>query len=106
MSRMELINWFLEYLQINYYDNKMFSNEIANKIISTINKLNDDVEDAIMFFYWNDPEINEAADTSGAIFKNKGQRLSYIIGIWYNSYKNGYVHVKRRTNDEIIKEVC
>lgn len=98
---------FLDYIQVIYYSDKEFSAAISDKLITTFKKIGtDNLIDAIRFFYEHNEEFDYIMDTSDKDFVNEGYKLGYLLGIWYNSYQNGCVHVKKRTNDEIIKEVC
>ena len=99
---------FLDYIQQVYYDGKEFSHSISTSLITTFNKIGtENLNDAIKFFYDHNEEIEEALNTSGKKFANIGQKLGYLLGIWYYSYKNGYVYIaKKASKYEIVKEVC
>ena len=106
MESKTYVRSFLDYIQTVYYSSNNFSKEISDKIIFILKSVGkDNIVKAINFFYDNNEKIDTVVNMSGIEFKNEGQKLSYILGIWFNSYNNGCVYTKRRTNNHIVEEV-
>lgn len=108
MNKEEYVEVFLDYIKQVYYSGKDFSTVISKKLITTLNEIGtENLVDAIEFFYKHLEEFEYIMDTSDKNFVNDGYKLAYLLGIWLNSYKNGYVYIsKKHTVNEIVMEVC
>lgn len=94
-----MINDFLEYLRINYYHRESYSPVISEKIISIFNKL-DDYAKAINFFYDNEKILMEQYNKHVDKNYNDGQKFSYFLSIWVNTYNN-----RKYSSDILAKKI-